>query len=115
MIDVDKSQISSWELGRFMPSVAVLQRISDVLDVDLVDLVRVQRSKKKCSPIALARRQKGISQGRLASMLGVSQGLISTFETGANKPTEDMLQAIADALGVPVGDISDAEPQKGAN
>ena len=115
MIGVDKRQISAWELGRFMPSVATLQKIADALDMDLVELVKAQPEKKKCSPIALVRREKGMSQGQLAKAVGVSQGLISTYETGANMPSEEVLQAIANALCVPVSEISASEPEKGPN
>ena len=113
MIGVDKRQISAWELGRFMPSVSTLQRIADALDMDLVELVKAQPDKKKCSPIALIRREKGMSQGQLAKAVGVSQGLISTYETGANTPGPEVLQAIANALGVQVSDISATEPVEG--
>ena len=116
MIGVDQRQISTWERGRFMPSIEVLQKIADALDMDLIELVKAhQKSKKKCSPIALARREKGWTQGQLAEAIGVSQGLISKYEIGACVPTDETIHAIAKALGVQACDISSTEPDNGTN
>jgi len=40
---------------------------------------------------------------KLSRLSGVSRGYIHLIEKGANNPTWDKLQSIADALGVPFG------------
>lgn len=45
------------------------------------------------------RKDKRISQHELASVLGVTQGLISQYESAAEEPTLTILIAICDAFG----------------
>ena len=46
-----------------------------------------------------ARNERGITQGQLADITGVSQANISKFETGSSKPNILTLKKIADGLG----------------
>lgn len=46
-----------------------------------------------------ARNERGITQGQLADITGVSQANISKFETGNSKPNILTLKKIADGLG----------------
>ena len=48
------------------------------------------------------REEKGISQGQLAVMTGVSQSAISDIENNKRNPSLWTVQMIADVLGVPV-------------
>jgi len=47
-----------------------------------------------------ARRRRGLSQGRLAELSGLSQTAISAYERGAMEPTVGSLLALARALRV---------------
>lgn len=47
-----------------------------------------------------ARRRAGLSQARLAELVGVDQSGISRIERGQRPVTVDMLKAIAAALGI---------------
>jgi transcriptional regulator with XRE-family HTH domain len=47
-----------------------------------------------------AREKKGISQGRLATMCGLSRSAISMIESGDRNPTLFVCHALAAALGV---------------
>lgn len=52
------------------------------------------------------RVKKGLRQVDLAERARIRQATISRIETGdASRVTVDMLEAIADALGVPVADL----------
>lgn len=55
-----------------------------------------------CYNIRLYRQQKHISQQELANMLGVSNGCISLWESGARFPKYSMLIKLADLFQVPV-------------
>lgn len=46
------------------------------------------------------REQKGLSQYKLADILGISQQRLSFYELGVNEPKNDMLTKIADYFGV---------------
>lgn len=47
-----------------------------------------------------ARSNKGLSQSKLAGLVGVHVTNISRYERGENKPTSSVLSKLADALGV---------------
>lgn len=46
------------------------------------------------------REQKGLSQAELANIVGVSQGVISQYERGDRKPTNEIHSKLSKALGV---------------
>jgi len=50
--------------------------------------------------LKLARKEKGISQSKLAEMIDVHVTNISRYERGENKPTSRVLTRLADALGI---------------
>ena len=60
--------------------------------------------------IKQAIKESGISVGELAQKMGVSRQTISRQINGANI-TVSTVQKIADALGLPVGQLFDQKPQ----
>ncbi len=50
--------------------------------------------------IAAARRNSGLSQSALATMLSLSPGAVTQWETGRAMPTPEKFQHLAEALGV---------------
>ena len=48
--------------------------------------------------VAEVRREKGLSQAKLASMVGVSRNTISSIETGQYEPTAKLALLLAVAL-----------------
>ena len=52
--------------------------------------------------VASRRKAKGWSRYRLATEVGISRNYVGQIETGHSSPTVEMLQKIAQALGVPV-------------
>ena len=72
---------------------------------------------KKCKlPISLGiaiaerRKQKGLTQGQLAGILGISQVSLSQIENGLIAPKLVRLQDIADALSCTVADLFRPSP-----
>lgn len=57
-------------------------------------------------------RERGISQNKLAKMAGLSQSGMSSILSGASRPREDTLQAIAKALGIPISELMDEPDTK---
>jgi transcriptional regulator with XRE-family HTH domain len=56
------------------------------------------------SRIAALRLAASMTQGELASKLGLTSGMaVSRWETGTTKPNAEHLLALSDVLGVPVG------------
>lgn len=48
------------------------------------------------------RKERGLSQERLAHAVGVTPGMIALIETNRRQPSADLLERIATELGVPV-------------
>ena len=55
------------------------------------------------------RKEKGISQGQLGLMLGVTNKAVSKWENGDNKPGVNMLYKLADLLGVSMDELIKGE------
>jgi transcriptional regulator with XRE-family HTH domain len=53
------------------------------------------------------RRQRNITQERLAEGISVSVDLISNIERGVNAPSFETIQKLSEALNVPVKDLFD--------
>lgn len=51
------------------------------------------------------RTQRGISQTELGLRVGMSEPTINRYENGGRRPSREMFNAIADALGVPLKDL----------
>ena len=64
------------------------------------------------SPIAVIRRERGITQQKLADMLGTNQKQITRWETNKPAPNEEQLKRIADALNVSIEAIRPVYPSE---
>ncbi len=56
------------------------------------------------------RTEKGMTQDALAEKVGTSKQVLSRYENGLRIPKISMVQNLADALGVPLTDLSGDEP-----
>lgn len=62
--------------------------------------------------VKTARREKGISQKKLAALIGLSELTVIRLEKGQREPRPSELEKIAEVLGVPVATLYDAVPMK---
>lgn len=97
--------ISVWENGVAMPSVRYLAKIAKALDVDIRQLIEESPQKKYSNNITKYRKAKKMSQAQLANEVGIAQGTISAYETGALLIPEETLERISKVLGVSVKKI----------
>ena len=51
------------------------------------------------------REKAGLSQKRLAEILGIDQSAVARWETGENTPAANRIKPLADALGCTPGDL----------
>lgn len=51
------------------------------------------------------RKEKGLTQGQLAEMIGKSKNVISNWENGLNKPDADTIENLMWALGVTADEL----------
>jgi len=64
-----------------------------------------RHARSKDNPIANVRREHGVTQEELAKRVGVHKQYLSMIERSARKPSGELLQRIAEALGIEVEDI----------
>ncbi|TCC10335.1 helix-turn-helix domain-containing protein [Kribbella soli] len=64
--------------------------------------------------ITVTRRARGLTQGELAEMAGVTQAALSRYETAMREPDNEVLGRIADALGVTPRFLEHAGRARGA-
>ena len=57
--------------------------------------------------VARLRQERGLTQGQLAEMCGVSQATISRVESGAAQPSLGLIEAMAKALRVSASSFFD--------
>lgn len=57
----------------------------------------------------MLRKRRGLSQAKLAELLGVEQPTVQRWETGSRMPDLDSLQALAKVLGVTPGSLLDGD------
>ena len=69
---------------------------------------------KMVDTITTKRKNKNLSQARLADITGINRGMISRLESSGYTPTIDQLQALAEALDFEVVDLFEEE-KKTAN
>jgi ribosome-binding protein aMBF1 (putative translation factor) len=50
--------------------------------------------------LIVARTKKGMTQAKLAGMVGTKQSAIARFESGRGNPTIDFIRKLSDALGL---------------
>ena len=64
------------------------------------------------------RKQRGLTQNKLAELIGADSNLISRWETGKSKPISLYVQKLAQALGTStdylLGDTDDSSPVSGS-
>ena len=61
--------------------------------------------KKLGERIRLYRMSRGMSQEKLASLVGVKRNTISMYETGKREPDMDVIEALADVFNVSMRDM----------
>ena len=64
-----------------------------------------RHERSKDNPIAIVRREHGVTQEQLAKRIGVHKNYLSMIERSERKPSKELLLRIAETLGIEVEDI----------
>ena len=57
--------------------------------------------------IKAAREKVGLNQSQLAQLAGITKAAVSRYESGLREPRVEHLKAIANALNIPINDLTD--------
>jgi len=87
---VDDTTIYLWEKNRVKPSLAQIPKIIEFLGQDPFEKETDSLGEK----IREYRRVHGLSQKKLAQLLGIDQTTLAGWETGKHQPTKKLLDKI---------------------
>lgn len=94
-IGVSQSAIGHWERSIFTPRGRNVNALAVALAVDASEL---HGTSAVAGNLLAARQQSGLTQGALASMVGVSQQTVAKWESGTATPRNHHLKAVTTAL-----------------
>lgn len=106
IVGAEQSHISRIETGKFQPSLNLLEKICQALNLSYEEMLEVgnykeeEESSKLGVRIRRARRSKRLTQTELAQLVAISTGGISKIETGKYQPSKEMLEKICYILGL---------------
>jgi len=95
---ISLSYLSEIERGTVYPAVSTLKRIVEVLGVPPAALMGQEGTLGH--KLKALREEYGLTQAQLASMAGVTAGLIGQIEQGKVQPSLKTLEKLSDVMGV---------------
>jgi len=103
------SSIYEIEVGRRKPNPSTLRKLAGALGVEVMDLLEEEERPKASSRLEVfelpgldaALKRRGMSRNELSFRAGMTPGEVLDYEIGAKKPSEETVDRLADALGVP--------------
>ncbi|MDX6496287.1 MAG: Helix-turn-helix domain [Gaiellales bacterium] len=112
LLNVTRKTIAAWELGYRVPSARLLQRLADVLGVDITALVAAlprRRADTTLGELILSRqRELGLRATDVAERVGTTDTMVSRWIHGHNRPAPASLARLAAALEVPLDVMMEA-------
>ncbi len=89
-IGIDETTIWFWENNRVKPSISYIPKIIEFLGYIPFD-TKYNSLREK---IIIFRQIHGLSQKKLASLIGIDSTTIGSWERGENKPTKEFLERL---------------------
>lgn len=102
---ISTAAISSWERGKFTPTVSNLAAVAKVLGVALTYLIDIPADEHTLRTL---RELDGRTQPVLAAAAGISSGLLASLERGHASLTDEVAAKLSRALDVPIDDVRTA-------
>jgi len=110
-VGVTPGNVSHWELGISHPKGESLHNLASLFAVSANWLLYGGKGEVSGSRIKKARKEQGLSQRQLASMVGISANNISFWERGVNQPTARNLKKLSDSLNVSIDWLENGDRQ----
>ncbi|MGQ9531410.1 MAG: helix-turn-helix domain-containing protein [Desulfotomaculales bacterium] len=96
--DISFSYLSEIERGTVYPALSTLKRIAQALGVSVTSIMAAESSLGQ--RLRALREELGLTQAQLASLAGVTAGLIGQIEQGKVQPSLKTLEKLAQVMGV---------------
>jgi transcriptional regulator with XRE-family HTH domain len=93
-LGVDQTTVTNWELNRTVPALRFLPGI-----IRLIGYVPVASGPSPADRLRHSRRSLGLSQKRLAGLLGVDESTVARWERGSRHPRRELRARLEAVLG----------------
>ena len=119
-LNVSRSTVAMWELGKSEPSNDILKEMSNIFNVSSDFLLDIEASEKTnpetlqiAKRVTERRTELNITREELAEKIGVSKSTMQRYESGAVQHIPfEKLEKIADALNTTVETLSGYEEEE---
>ena len=118
IVGAEQSHISRIETGKFQPSLNLLEKICQALNLSYEEMLEVgnykeeEESSKLGVRIRQARKAKRLTQKKLAQIVGVTRVNISAIEKGKHQPSMGLLEKICYVLGLSYEEMLEVDNYK---
>lgn len=102
MLNVSKTSISSWEVGRTSPQPRHLIQLAEILEVSRDDLLTEADPRRG---LADRRMRAGLNQDEAAEASGLTITVLQTIERGVRLPTDEQAEALGRVYGISTAEI----------
>lgn len=102
---IGASTYSQWELGAADPSISALARCTKVLNINISDVVIVERGMEHLGDLRVMR---GLTQGELAKLVGVSPQHVGALERGHVALSDTLARRVSDELRMELDRVVEA-------
>ncbi len=109
MLNIPRSTYSNYENNNREPSIKLLEKIAEILNVSLGELFGVNEEelkKDKSLPVGenirKYRKIKGLTMKELGTRVGITEQAISQYERSIRNPSLEVLLNVSNALDVPL-------------
>ena len=122
IVGLQELRITTYELGNYTPSLQVVERLANALNISAKDLLGkeiVKKPRQTKTPQELShidrstfggnlkylRNMNNMSMSELAAKIDVAPTVINSYENAGAKPSSDRLIRLAEVLGVTVKEL----------
>ena len=98
--------VSAWETGKVEPRTKTVIRLASILGVSIKDLLSEDNAEPKIeNALKKARKTKNMTQGQIASKLGIARNTYTLYELGELAVPPERIGEIAALLDISIEDI----------
>jgi len=101
-LEISPSYLSAVERGLRKPSIPLLKRISDVLNISVAYLVGMMNDGITSERLRFMRESRNLGLEDMAEISEIPLSTLEKFESGLAKPDPDELKRMSEALNIPM-------------
>ena len=101
-VQVSSSYLSAVERGLRKPSIPMLKKISEALNISVAYLVGIMNDAVTAEKLRFMRESRNLSLKDIAEISEITLSTLEKFESGTAKPDSNELKKLSEALNIPM-------------